>query len=148
MPRSAIAFVALFCIMACKDPFVDDCACTVKACFEGISVRLAGNPDTARFAGFSATIAYGDTTEAPSWPWGSAVEEEFLFSSGKLRRLKPESIGIRISYLEDGVEKSLAVDSDVAWTAQVCNACSGSAPSCKDQMAHVGKATIDLESLL
>lgn len=118
------------------------------ACFEGVIIKLENNPDTALYSDFSVTIAYLDTTESESEHWSAIQTNEFYFSSIRVARMQPKQIGVRISYSESGLEKSVSLDSDIAWTTFVCNGCSGSSPSCKDDMASTASLRIDLARLL
>ena len=141
----AILFLSVF--TACKDPY-GDCSCTLMACFEGVNIQLENNLDAESRTDFSVTIAYGDTTESPSESWGSSLDDSFFFTSGRLLRQKPRQIGVRISYSENGLEKTVSLDSALTWSSSVCNQCSGSAPSCKDDMASTADVKIDLARVL
>jgi hypothetical protein len=140
-------FLILSVFTACKDPY-GDCSCTLMACFEGVSIKLENNLDAESRRDFSVTLAYGDTTESPSESWGASLDNSFLFTSGRLLRQKPKQIGVRISYSENGLEKSMSLDSTLTWSSRVCNQCSGSAPSCKDDMASTADVKIDLARVL
>lgn len=143
MYRLIPAILVLSVFTACKDPY-GDCSCTLMACFEGVSIKLEGGLDGETRDDFSVTIAYGDTTESPSEVWGSALDNSHFFSSERLLRQKPKHLGIRISYAENGLEKTIILDSALTWSSRVCNQCSGSAPSCKDDMASTAEVKIDL----
>lgn len=142
------ALLVLSALIACRNPFGDSCACTLAACFEGVAIKLENNPDTALYSDFSVRIAYGDTTETESEQWNPIHNNEFYFSSNRVARMQPKQIGVRISYSESGLEKSVSMDSAIAWTSYVCNGCSGSSPSCKDDMASTAGLRIDLAKLL
>ena len=116
----------------------------MMACFEGVGIKLEGGLDGETRDDFSVTIAYGDTTESPSEVWGPSLDYQYMFSSGKLLRQQPKHLGIRISYAENGLEKTIVLDSALTWSSRVCNQCSGSAPSCKDDMASTADVKIDL----
>jgi hypothetical protein len=105
-------------------------------CFEGVRIRWAVRPDTSEYRDLAMTIAYGDTVEAPTREWNPDGPDGFAFGSPRLARQRPSRIGIRIAYTQEGVRKRVELDSALAWQSRVCNACSGSSSSCKDQMAH------------
>ncbi len=121
----------------------------MKACFQGITVELAGISDMTTFQDFSVTISYSDTTEAVSTNWvdGSSVNK-YSFSSNRLLKHKPDNVSLKISYVEKGVAKDLSAKSDVNWTAFVCNQCSGDYSACKDDYNHAATIKWDLKSLL
>jgi hypothetical protein len=143
MARFAVISLFLLAMLACNNPFYGQCACTAKACSEGVLVRLSGNPDTSVYRDFSVAIAYGDTLEAasPYWPSGP---NDYSFGSGRLLRQRPSRIGIHIDYAQDGVPKSLALDSALDWTSFVCNQCSGDSPSCRDEKNYLAVVELDL----
>lgn len=146
MNRLIPAVLVLSVFTACKDPY-GDCSCTLMACFDGVSIELEGGLDGETHDDFAVTIAYGDTTESPSEVWGSSLDKAYFFTSGRLLRQQPKHLGIRISYADNGQEKSILLDSALTWSSRVCNQCSGSAPSCKDDMASTADVKIDLAQL-
>jgi hypothetical protein len=144
MTRLMLAIIALCAFTACNNPFADKCMCTAMECSEGVSIKLENYPDSTLNSDFSVSIAYGDTIEAASELWSSIQSGEFYFSSRRLLRQKPKQIGIRISYSKSGLEKSASLDTAITWATFVCNSCSGSSPSCKDDMNYMARVKIDL----
>lgn len=148
MTRYALGIIALFAVLGCNNPMVDGCACTEKACLEGVTVRLVNNPDSATYSGFSVRIAYSDTVESTSYSWAIFSLSDFHFHSGKLMRQQPRNISVLIDYQKAGEESSLTLDSTIQWTSSVCNHCSGKGMSCKDDMAYKADLAIDLATVL
>lgn len=144
MSRPLFALLLVLPILACKDPFRDDCACTLMACFEGVSLHLAPRPDTTRYRDFSVALAYGDTVEAASPSWAIMGPGDFAFTSIRLRTQRPGHAGFRIDFKEDGEPRQIRVDTALAWQSDVCNHCSGNSPACKDDMAHRATVSLDL----
>jgi hypothetical protein len=144
MNRLIPAILIMSFFTACKAPYGDDCSCTLMACFDGVIIKLEGGLDGETRDDFSVTIAYGDTTESPSETWGPSLGNSHFFTSGRLLRQMPKHLGIRISYAENGLEKNILLDSALTWSSRVCNQCSGSAPSCKDDMANTAEVKVDL----
>lgn len=144
MKRLIPAILVLSVFTACKDPYGDGCSCTLKACFEGVVINLENDLVAESPSDLSVSIAYGDTTESPSNFWGTFSDSLFFFTSQRLLLQKPKHLDIRISYEENGLEKIIKLDSAVTWSSRVCNHCSGSAPSCKDDMASSAEVKIDL----
>ncbi len=144
--RYLLSLMVLQAFLACHQPD-DECACTEFACFNGVRVLLTGNPDSAVFSDFSVAIAHGDTLEPAGHAWEDKRKDSFFFSSRTLVGKTPARIGIRVAYRENGVDKTLTRDSDLAWTSLVCNQCSGG-PSCRDEMAHRADVTLHLGTLI
>jgi hypothetical protein len=136
MSRLVLALLTLIPLLGCDDPFRAQCTCTLKGCFEGVSLRLSANPDTTRYREFSVAIAYGDTIEAESKDWGFLGPEDYTFTSPRLRRQRPSRIEVRIDYAQDGAPKHIELDTTLAWTDFVCNHCSGNSSTCTDQISH------------
>jgi hypothetical protein len=148
MSRPVFALLLLSPLLACQDPIRDECMCTLKACFEGVTISLAGNPDSTRYRDFSVALAYGDTVEAASADWPSFDPGAYAFNSSRLRRQRPAHIEVRIGYTKDGAAKQLALDTSLAWSGFVCNHCSGNSGSCTDQISHSAAMDVGLASRL
>jgi hypothetical protein len=148
MSRLIAAFLVLSAFTACNNPFVEGCACTAKACFQGVVVDLEEKPDPNRYKDFSMTLAYGDTLEAASEFWSFNDSARFYFSSPRLLRQKPKQVVMRISYTEQDAEKSASLDTAIAWSSFVCNSCSGGSPSCKDDRNYMASVKIGSARLL
>jgi hypothetical protein len=148
MPRPLFALLMVLPFLACKDPFRDQCTCTLMACFEGVSLHLAPKLDSARYRDFSVAVIYGDTVEAASGEWSFMDPGDFNFTSPRLRTQRPGHVGFRIDYKQDGSPKQIRVDTVLDWTSRVCNHCSGNSPSCKDDMAPSASVSLDLGTRL
>ncbi len=147
MGKSFLSALLPLLLMGCDPSFGDDCTCTLAYCSQGGKVSLGSPPDTSRYPGLSVSLAYGDTIEAASQAW-AFDKTQWWFTSPKLRKLKPARVAIRVAYRLDGTERTAAAEKDLAWKSYVCNRCSGSSPSCTDQMAHVAETALDTKALL
>jgi hypothetical protein len=135
-------------LLGCNSVSKGDCACTVKACFQGLSVELLHRPDSTVYTQQSVSIAYADTLETSSLPWGYAQPNQWVFSSYRLWSSRPNRVKVHLDYRRDEglglVEKRITLDTALTWTSFVCNGCSGSASDCHDQMAYTAQLKWDL----
>lgn len=149
MPRNkhliAAGFFPLLTV-SCDFPW-RECACTQMACLEGITVELLKMPDSAEWSDVALSVEYGDTVEAASNQWNFGSRDRQTFASRKLVAQKPASIRLHLDYRADGSENRITLDTTAQWKARVCNGCSGSSPSCKDDMAHTADLTWDLSEV-
>lgn len=146
MSRFIFSLLLLFPVLACNDAFQGQCICTLKACFEGVSIQLILKPDTTEYKGVAVAIAYGDTVEAASTEWGFLNPDTYTFTSPRLRSQRPSHIMIRIAYTRTGTSQRIELDTALAWQSSVCNHCSGNSSTCKDDMAHTAAVGVDLNS--
>jgi hypothetical protein len=114
------------------------------ACFEGVSLRLTGIPDTTRYRVTSVDLAYGDTVEASSAEWEFFRPGAFNFTSPRIRSQRPAHVQIQIKYTELGVPELIKLDTSLTWHSSVCNQCSGNSSDCKDQMSPSAVMDVNL----
>jgi len=146
--KKAILFSILAVYVNSCDLFDRSCSCTAVACFQGIRVVLINNPDSLLYRDFNLRISYSDTVESTSEVWGMGIENEFMFSSYKLRKERPVQIQILMDYISTAGPAHFSFSQPVGWESFVCNQCSGNARSCKDEINYSAVMEIDLDSII
>lgn len=147
MKKAIICSIFAIYFNSCN-PFDRSCSCTAMACFEGIRVVLINNPDSLIYHGFSMRISYSDTIESVSEQWPSFYDNEFSFSSYRLRKERPVQIQILLDYNSTSGQAHSSVSQSVDWEPFVCNECSGNSKSCKDDIDHSALIEMDLKAII
>lgn len=136
-------------LLGCDAVNKGDCACTARACFQGIRVELLNRPDSTVYTHQTVSIAYADTLEASSSAWPVFETDARAFTSYRLWSSRPNQVKVHLDYRREDagwawVEKRVTLDTTLTWTSFVCNGCSGSASDCQDQMAYSAQLQWDL----